>query len=1046
MDNIPLPQRPPLPTPSRSNSASRNDVPQQHFPQRPFTSSPFQPFSQFAFHPPPPSTQSQSYQQPRNVDSHPPVPVRRMTVQGSTSESMIDLPVRETLLASRPASSVSFPVNLPPVESGESKQMPDTSHTNGGQSSSSESTNDPLPQPASSSSKPSKKRARQSSHNSPPISTSNANEETRDNAPAHNSNSTSNSNRTKSGEGTTSKDSLAVLIREKKQRACSNCRKTKLKCVVEPGETICVRCKAREEKCVFYPRSQDDDWQQAITSDLYAATTQLSHISAAVHHMMSHLVQNNIIPPFVPPNAPGGLPTYQAPDRDVSAMLGWFAPDKNKDSAPIGGNGNKTEKKGKKHTKINSDEVDEIEEEEETAHRDYLADNASMAPTQRGIGASTTFTIDNQLPPLSQLPVPPTPAQSLIPSYSPMPRNPSISSSSRPSLAPHQHSSDSSAIQLSPLLDMGSARLVPFNSILPAPQPFLHNNVGAATVPPPIEQQQQVHRSDSFTMPKQNTPTSLTNVTPNSRVSSSPILHTPHAEYLDPQQRPPDQVYHPQRHSTSSMRDDPTNVPGLQGEYVDENGMEVVIGSADPRQDIVKKGIVSNHDALTMVNYFHRHLSYFLYGYQLQFRKFPYLEGGPATITPLILAVLCLATTDRNALFSRYHGALIEEVLLLLKTSPAESWQRFEGSYTADFGDVDSDEPLDAEFGLGPEEIVAACVLATWMTEREEAAMIARSAFRWARGWIRLLSSTPPRVTLAETAGFVPPERQASAQDMTRIWLLCYIVDSTERLQLSFPPPPPRDALSYCNVLVPTNSSTTDEPPNANDILLTFHARLMTILNEWRHRLGHILSGGETGGGHPNPTQFIPPLKRLASRVNGQLEWWKEQFNTVRSSLSQNAMIVDQQTYTRHIEMTWLFVKMSVNGTIVKCLYQPGVGGDESRLREASSALVVDCAIEFLEICARWTPREGLMNLSPAYLFFISVAGGELVDAIGRDNASARSGAGSGMGCVISPDEAIPLLRTVGEMLYMGQLHEKHVTRMTAKTLFGYCDQLQMMR
>ena len=47
----------------------------------------------------------------------------------------------------------------------------------------------------------------------------------------------------------------AVLVREKKQKACSNCRRAKLKCIVDDGETDCIRCKARKEKCVFYPRS-----------------------------------------------------------------------------------------------------------------------------------------------------------------------------------------------------------------------------------------------------------------------------------------------------------------------------------------------------------------------------------------------------------------------------------------------------------------------------------------------------------------------------------------------------------------------------------------------------------------------------------------------------------------------------------------------------------------------------------------------------------------------------------------------------------------------
>ena len=64
----------------------------------------------------------------------------------------------------------------------------------------------------------------------------------------------------KKGKGTAPDASVAgsppaVLVREKKQKACSNCRRAKLKCIIDDGETDCVRCTARKERCVFYPRS-----------------------------------------------------------------------------------------------------------------------------------------------------------------------------------------------------------------------------------------------------------------------------------------------------------------------------------------------------------------------------------------------------------------------------------------------------------------------------------------------------------------------------------------------------------------------------------------------------------------------------------------------------------------------------------------------------------------------------------------------------------------------------------------------------------------------
>lgn len=52
----------------------------------------------------------------------------------------------------------------------------------------------------------------------------------------------------------------AVLVREKKQKACANCRRAKLKCIVEEGLTECVRCLSRKERCIFYPRAHVSVW------------------------------------------------------------------------------------------------------------------------------------------------------------------------------------------------------------------------------------------------------------------------------------------------------------------------------------------------------------------------------------------------------------------------------------------------------------------------------------------------------------------------------------------------------------------------------------------------------------------------------------------------------------------------------------------------------------------------------------------------------------------------------------------------------------------
>ena len=67
--------------------------------------------------------------------------------------------------------------------------------------------------------------------------------------------STSKKNQTAASTSQSADSPPAVLVREKKQKACANCRKAKLKCMMDEGQADCVRCRARKEKCVFYPRS-----------------------------------------------------------------------------------------------------------------------------------------------------------------------------------------------------------------------------------------------------------------------------------------------------------------------------------------------------------------------------------------------------------------------------------------------------------------------------------------------------------------------------------------------------------------------------------------------------------------------------------------------------------------------------------------------------------------------------------------------------------------------------------------------------------------------
>jgi hypothetical protein len=78
----------------------------------------------------------------------------------------------------------------------------------------------------------------------------NANKERRDSSATGNTNGNANNNT----KATATTEPPSILVREKKQKACANCRRAKLKCIVENNEVDCVRCRARKERCVFYPR------------------------------------------------------------------------------------------------------------------------------------------------------------------------------------------------------------------------------------------------------------------------------------------------------------------------------------------------------------------------------------------------------------------------------------------------------------------------------------------------------------------------------------------------------------------------------------------------------------------------------------------------------------------------------------------------------------------------------------------------------------------------------------------------------------------------
>lgn len=112
-----------------------------------------------------------------------------------------------------------------------------------------------------------------------------------------------------------------------------------------------------------------------------------------------------------------------------------------------------------------------------------------------------------------------------------------------------------------------------------------------------------------------------------------------------------------------------------------------------------------------------------------------------------------MLSSERVPEFYSHHDRLQEYVVKLLKNSPAESWQNFETS-KADHNTDETIDKLDPELGIGPEEIVGACIVAAYMRtdDLDNMSTIAEMAFTWARGWIKVsrmsVVNVPARLNL----------------------------------------------------------------------------------------------------------------------------------------------------------------------------------------------------------------------------------------------------------------------------------------------------------
>ncbi|KAM0786131.1 hypothetical protein ACM66B_006940 [Microbotryomycetes sp. NB124-2] len=304
-----------------------------------------------------------------------------------------------------------------------------------------------------------------------------------------------------------------------------------------------------------------------------------------------------------------------------------------------------------------------------------------------------------------------------------------------------------------------------------------------------------------------------------------------------------------------------------------------IVGSQDPRPDVVKSGVVSSADAEVLLDFFHAQLAPHFNGFVLRMRAWPYLPAGKSTITPLVLSSICLVAAER---LPRYHLLLdrLESSDLtdpILNATPGKSFapgsELTAGNNSSSNNGLEPD--LDPELGIGPEEISALLVYASFSSS-SRSAVIARTAFEWARGYLKtFMLSHPRQITYGEVFGLLTAYRDLTFENWLRLWLIGYVVDVQQSLhQESLAPV--FDPLYFCDTLLAQSATSPNLIEQQHDRELVAHARLCAIMQKIQYKRASLEWSSAS-----SPETIIA----AAEGWNAELDrWWSEQDLTTLTS------------------------------------------------------------------------------------------------------------------------------------------------------------------
>jgi hypothetical protein len=125
-----------------------------------------------------------------------------------------------------------------------------------------------------------------------------------------------------------------------------------------------------------------------------------------------------------------------------------------------------------------------------------------------------------------------------------------------------------------------------------------------------------------------------------------------------------------------------------------------------------------------------------MYGFTIRTYEYPFLATGKSTVTPYILSVMALVAAERLPAFHPLVPALEMESSVLNPVDLAAATDP-EVAETYVTGETEDEPFFNVELGIGPEEITATAVLASFSTA-QDSHVAAKAANEWARGFAKV--------------------------------------------------------------------------------------------------------------------------------------------------------------------------------------------------------------------------------------------------------------------------------------------------------------------